>query len=107
MSEDVVDNAATASDFTVSGIASEPTVDSIVVSGSTITLNLTGGEITGNDAVITVTYTQGSGSIDDLAGNSLSGFADIPVTNTFDIIPPTLVSVNISSNNADTSFAKA
>ena len=74
MSEDVINNAATPSEFTTSGIASNPTVDSISVSGNKITLELTGGEITSNDSAIKVSYTPIIGSIDDLAGNSLSDF---------------------------------
>ena len=79
MSESVVDNSAIPGDFTVSGVASNPLVTSISVSGSTVTLNLDNSML--SSEIITVSYTKTTGSIDDTVGNKLQNFAGQSVTN--------------------------
>ena len=79
MSENVFDSSATASDFTISGAASNPTVSSISVSESEITLNLS-AEVTGDDTLL-VSYTRTSGNIKDLSSNTLADFSNQSVTN--------------------------
>ena len=78
MSELIEDNSVTASDFTISGAAGNPTVSGIAVSESTVTLTLSSA--VGADEAITVSYTQTSGSIDDSSGNSLGDFQSFTVT---------------------------
>lgn len=81
MSEDVTNNSAVAGDFTVTGVASSPTVNSLTVSGTTITLGLSAA-IVNTDSSITVDYTGGGTDIDDGAtNNDLSAFSNLSVTN--------------------------
>jgi len=79
MSENVYDSSVTAGDFTISGAASNPTVTSISVSESTITLTLS-ADMTGDDTLL-VSYTRTSGNIKDLSANTLANFANQSVTN--------------------------
>ncbi|MCH9042167.1 MAG: hypothetical protein IIB80_08445, partial [Thaumarchaeota archaeon] len=80
MSEDVTNNSAVAGDFTVTGIASNPSISSIGVSGTSITLNLSAA-ITNKDSSIQVAYTGSGTEIDDGGtNNDLSAFSNLSVT---------------------------
>ena len=86
VSETVFDRSATAADFTINGVASTPTVTSIAVSGSTITLTLSSLITDADDPV--VSYTRNAGSIEDLATNPLADFANQIATNDLDTTRP-------------------
>ncbi len=86
MSEPVFDRSAAADDFAISGVSSGPSVASIAVSGSTITLNLNNAVTDGDSP--TVSYAASSGAIEDLATNRLADFEDEPVTNDIDNTAP-------------------
>ena len=75
LSESVMQGSAGPSDFTTN--SSSITVSSISVSGSTITLELS-GEIP-DDAALTLTYSGDSGKIADRKGNHLESFDDEPI----------------------------
>ncbi len=75
LSESIQQGSAVANDFTTNN--SSITVSSISVSGSTITLELS-GEIP-DDAALTLSYTGGEGGIADLEGNHLESFDDEPI----------------------------
>ena len=90
ISEPVSDNSATPGDFSLSGVASSPTVLSVSVSGSTVTLALS-GTILASDAPV-LSYGQTSGFVRDASSNPLADFADLAVDTTADITPPAIVS---------------
>ena len=96
MSEPVFDRSATAADFAISGVSSGPSVVSIAVSGSTITLNLNNAVTDGDSP--TVSYAASSGAIEDLATNRLADFEDEPVTNDIDTTAPV---PTVSNGNID------
>ena len=96
VSETVFDRSAAPVDFVIAGVESIPTVTSIAVSGSTITLTLS-SLITDADNPM-VSYTRDAGSIEDLATNPLADFAGQIATNDIDTTPPTVV---ISSEQVD------
>ncbi len=96
MSEPVFDRSATAADFAISGVSSGPSVVSIAVSGSTITLNLNNAVTDGDSP--TVSYAASSGAIEDLATNRLADFEDEPVTNDIDNTAPV---PTVSNGNID------
>ncbi len=69
MSEPVSDESATPSDFVLSGdITANPTVYAIAADGDTVTLFLSG--MLDSDDIISLAYTQSTGSIDDTASPS-------------------------------------
>lgn len=78
-SEPIVNNNVTSSDFTISGVISNPTVSLITFSASSITLSLT--DPIAFDENVLVSYVQSLGSIDDASGNSLNDFVNQVVTN--------------------------
>ena len=90
ISEPVSDNSAAPGDFSLSGVASSPTVLSVSVSGSTVTLALS-GTILASDAPV-LSYGQTSGFVRDASSNPLADFADLAVDTTADITPPAIVS---------------
>ena len=75
LSESVQQGSAVANDFTTNN--SSITVSTISVSGSTITLELS-GEIP-DDAALTLGYAGDAGKIADLEGNHLESFDDEPI----------------------------
>ena len=85
-----------ASDFTISGVNSDPVVNSIDVTGSTVTLNLD-DSITDADNPA-VSYT-GTVDIEDAAENPLADFANESVTNNLDTTRPTVTSFTTTSSN--------
>ena len=90
ISEAVSDNSAAPGDFSLSGVASSPTVLSVSVSGSTVTLALS-GTILASDAPV-LSYGQTSGFVRDASSNPLADFAGLAVDTTADITPPAIVS---------------
>ena len=97
ISEPVSDDSATASDFVISGVATNPAVSSITVSGSTVTLDLN-RLITDADVPL-VSYTRTAGSINDTAKNPLADFANEPATNDIDTTRPSVTAFTTTSSN--------
>ena len=98
MSETVVDDSVTASDFTVSGGTNTPTVSSVAVSGVTLTLTLSEDLSFTDGATITLSYTQSSGYIKDDAGNALANFSNQSVdTGTFSLEVPEIFSLEYTN----------
>ncbi len=83
LSEEITVNSADSGDFVLSGdITTTPTVNAITANGATVTLSLS-DSLDGDD-VISLAYTQNTGSIDDTASpspNSLASFAAVIVAN--------------------------
>ena len=75
LSESIQQSSAVANDFFTNNLSI--TVSTISVSGSTVTLELS-GEIP-DDAALTLSYAGGSGKIADLEGNPLVSFDDEPI----------------------------
>ena len=97
ISEPVSDDSATASDFVISDVATNPAVSSITVSGSTVTLDLN-RLITDADVPL-VSYTRTAGSINDTAKNPLADFANEPVANDIDTTRPMVTAFTTTSSN--------
>ena len=95
MSEDVTDDSAAPGDFTVTGVASSPTVQSVAASGGTVTLGLTAA-MTNSDSPA-LAYAQSSGFILDASSNPLAGFSGRTVDTSTDITPPTVKSATLDS----------
>ena len=95
MSEDVTDDSAAPGDFTVTGVASSPTVQSVAASGGTVTLGLTAA-MTNSDSPA-LAYAQSSGFILDASSNPLAGFSGRAVDTSTDITPPTVKSATLDS----------
>ena len=98
VSETVFDRSAAPADFVISGVESTPTVTSIAVSGSTITLTLSSLITDADDPM--VSYTRDAGSIEDLATNPLADFANQIATNEIDTTGP-VPTLTITSDPAD------
>jgi len=99
MSETVVDNGVSPSDFTISGVASLPSVTSVLFSGNIITLNLT-SEMTNLDTP-TVSYVDdGTGDITNAAVISLDSFTNLSVTNNISGVAPTAISAETTSTTS-------
>ena len=94
ISEDVT--GGNEADFTISGVNSNPGITSIVVSGTTITLNLNNA-ITGTDTPA-VTYAASAGTVTDPAENPLAGFTRT-ISNEADDTSPTIISFTTTSSN--------
>ena len=88
LSEDVSDASATPEDFSLSGVASSPTVSSISVSGKTVTLTLSSAIVTSDSPLLS--YSRTSGSVHDASFNSLADFSSVTVDTTADITPPSM-----------------
>ena len=97
ISEPVSDDSATASDFVISGVATNPAVSSITVSGSTVTLDLN-RLITDADVPL-LSYTGTTGSIEDPATNPLANFANQAVMNNLDTTRPSVTAFTTTSSN--------
>ena len=83
VNQDVTDNSASSSDFTLDGLTGG-SIDSIVsVSGDVITLSIAGATISDLDT-ITISYAQSSGTFIDISGNILQNFDVESVTNNED-----------------------
>ena len=95
ISEPVADNSTTPSDFSLSGVASSPSVSSISVSGSTVTLALSGSILASDSPVLA--YARTSGSIHDPSSNVLADFAGLEVDTSADITPPLIESATATS----------
>ncbi len=67
--------------FTVSGVASTPTITTVAINASakTVTLTLSGAVIAADDPLLT--YVPGANAIRDSKGNLAAGFEDLVVTN--------------------------
>ena len=100
ISKSVSGTSITSGDFTIASVDSSPTVSTVVVSGTTITLTLS-SEITDSDsdAAPTVSYTSSGNTIADAAGNALAAFTAQSITNTIDTTAPT---VTLSTTASDT-----
>ena len=88
LSEDVSDASATPGDFSLSGVASSPTVSSISVSGKTVTLTLSSAIVTSDLPLLS--YTRSSGFVQDVSNNSLANFSSMTVDTTDDT-PPVII----------------
>ena len=88
ISEGVSDASATPGDFSLSGVASSPTVLSISVSGTVVTLTLS-GTIAASDTPV-LSYSRTSGFIQDGASNPLADFSSVTVDTSADITPPAI-----------------
>ena len=87
LSEDVSDASATPGDFSLSGVASSPTVSSISASGKTVTLTLSSAIVTSDLPLLS--YSSSSGSVQDASFNSLADFSSVAVDTSADITPLT------------------
>ena len=94
MSEAVQD-VTTTTGFTISGIASNPSIDSATSTDSTITLTLSANMLDSDSPRLV--YDDTTGSITDLKGKPLAGF-DESVRNTLDTTAPTVRSVTIDNS---------
>ena len=97
ISEDVSDNSATPGDFSLSGVASSPTVSSISVSGITVTLTLSSTIVTSDSPLLS--YSRTSGFVQDVSTNSLANFSSVAVDTSADITPPTVTSLTASEQS--------
>ena len=88
LSEDVSDASATPRDFSLSGVASSPTVSSISVSGKTVTLTLSSAIVTSDSPLLS--YSRTSGFVQDASSNTLADFSSVTVDTTADTMPPTI-----------------
>lgn len=78
-----------ADDFTITGAASNPVVTSISVSGSEVTLTLSGVVVQGETVHLSYTKSENAGSIVDGSGNRLGDFSNVEVSFTpFDLNEP-------------------
>ena len=97
ISEDVSDNSATPGDFSLSGVASSPTVSSISVSGITVTLTLSSTIVTSDSPLLS--YSRTSGFVQDVSTNPLADFSSVAVDTSADITPPTVTSLTASEQS--------
>ena len=88
---------ATPGDFSLSGVASSPTVSSISVSGKTVTLTLSSAIATSDSPLLS--YSRSSGSVQDVSSNSLANFSSVAVDTSADITPPTVTSLTTSEQS--------
>ena len=100
ISEDVSDASAAPGDFSLSGVASSPTVSSISVSGKTVTLTLSSAIVTSDSPLLS--YTRTSGSIQDISNNSLADFSSVVVDTSPDNTPPSISGAVAASLNSIT-----
>ena len=68
-----------ADDFTITGAASNPVVSSLTVSGSELTLTLSGAVAQGEMVELSYTKSENAGSIVDGSGNRLEDFSEVEV----------------------------
>ena len=80
LDESIVNNGILASDFTVSGIASNPDVSFVGASGTAVTLTLNDSILT-SDTSILLSYVKDTGSLNDSSGHMLQSFSNLAVTN--------------------------
>ena len=105
LSEGVSDASATPGDFSLSGVASSPTVSSISVSGKTVTLTLSSAIVTSDLPLLS--YSRSSGSIQDVSNNSLANFSSMTVDTSADITPPSIDrAVATSLNSVTVTFSE-
>ena len=97
----VTDNSAAFGDFTLGGVAGGSIGSIVSVSGTTITLGVTGATIDEGDTV-TIAYTKATGSIDDANGNVLQDFTAQSVINTLDTTAPTFSVTSVSPVSGNT-----
>ena len=97
ISEDVSDNSATPGDFSLSGVASSPTVSSISVSGITVTLTLSSTIVTSDSPLLS--YSRTSGFVQDVSTNPLADFSSVAVDTSADITAPTVTSLTASEQS--------
>ena len=90
LSEDVsLSGESIAGDFTITGAASNPVVSSLSVSGSEVTLTLSGVVVQGETVYLSYTKSVNAGSIVDASGNRLGDFSGQEVNFvTFDLNEP-------------------
>ena len=105
LSEDVINDSATPGDFSLSGVASSPTVSSISVSGKTVTLTLSSAIVTSDSPLLS--YSRSSGSVQDASFNSLADFSSVAVDTSADITPPSISgAVAMSLNSVTVTFSE-
>ena len=105
ISEDVSDASATPGDFSLSGVASSPTVSSISVSGKTVTLTLSDAIVTSDSPLLS--YSRTSGFVQDVSSNSLADFSSMTVDTSADITPPAIDrAVATSLNSVTVTFSE-
>ena len=99
MTEEVVNDSASPSDFTVSASVSDnPTVVGITVNGTTVTLTLSDGATFGNGETVTISYSRTSGNISDTSGNVLADFSGILVdTTTLEVDVPEALTLQFTN----------
>ena len=89
LSEEVsLDGESIAEDFTITGAASNPVVTNISVSGSDVTLTLSGVVVQGEMVELSYTKSENAGSIVDGSGNRLDDFSVGVNFITFDLSKP-------------------
>ena len=89
--EVIRNNSVSSSDFVLDG-ASGTTIDSILFSDDSIIFRLGDTPLSDANTNITLSYTQGTGTITDTNNNVLANFVNVHVTNNLDNTLPTLVS---------------
>ena len=88
-SEDILVNSPTAGDFMISGLAGSTSVSLIdQVLENTVRISFVGSVFSDTDSSVTLSYARTSGSINDLAGNTLADFTNIDITNNLDTTRP-------------------
>ena len=100
ISEEVSDASATPGDFSLSGVASSPTVLSISVSGSTVTLTLSGA-IVASDLPLSRTPAPPA-SYRMAPPNALADFSSVAADTSADITPPAISGAVATSLNSVT-----
>ncbi|KAG2476936.1 MAG: exported protein of unknown function [Nitrosopumilales archaeon] len=79
MTEPMTENVNDPGDFTIGGVATNPTVTASVVAGTSITLTTSAAIV--NSDTPTVTYDGAANDIEDASNNDLADFADQAVAN--------------------------
>ena len=109
-SEDIVDTASDLDDYTINGVAGGSDISAISVSGAILTLTTNGYSIV-NGEVVTVTFDGEVNELEDTGTlNDVADFTNQSVTNTvseipgsecYDCIPPTLQKAHITISTND------
>ena len=96
MSEPVFAGDIAPQDFGITGVAGgDPTVSTVAITNNTSLITLTlSGPIALTDAAPFASYTKGSNSITDAAGNALVTFSTQSISNNLDTEAPTVTSVS-------------
>ena len=88
-SEDITIDSPLPVDFTISGLSGFPAVSQVLhASENSIKITFTNSVFSDTDFPIILSYIRTSGSINDLAGNTLADFASFEITNNLDTSRP-------------------